>query len=137
MNDWITAIILILSAPFMLLAAIGMLRMPDLYTRMSVATKAATLGAGGLLLAVAVNFSDLAHTTRAILAIVFLFMTQPVAAHMISRAGYFHGTPLWEHSVIDELSGNYDPDTHELSSKPVEERLKSQSALSERLDADV
>jgi multicomponent Na+:H+ antiporter subunit G len=119
-NDWITAIILILSAPFMLLAAIGMIRMPDLYTRMSVATKAATLGAGGLLLAVAVNFGDLAHTTRALLAITFLFLTQPVAAHMISRAGYFHGVPLWEHSVIDELSGAYDPVTHELSSKPIE-----------------
>lgn len=124
MTEWITAIILILSAPFMLLAAIGMLRMPDLYMRMSAATKAATLGAGGLLLAVAVFYGDLAHTTRALLAITFLFLTQPVAAHMISRAGYFHGAPLWEGTRIDELAGAYDPDTHILSSAPVKGKAR-------------
>lgn len=103
MNETISAVLILLGGCFMLLAGIGVLRMPDLFMRMQAATKAATLGAGCMLLAVAVYFNDLAVTTRALLVIAFVFLTAPVAAHVIARAAYSMGVPLWEKTLADEL----------------------------------
>jgi multicomponent Na+:H+ antiporter subunit G len=101
---------------FSLLAGVGILRMPDLYTRMSATTKAATLGVGSALLAVAVYFGELGVAARALAAVAFVFLTAPVAAHMIGRASYFVGVPLCSETVINELCGHYDLQTHELES---------------------
>jgi multicomponent Na+:H+ antiporter subunit G len=83
---------------------------------MQAATKASSLGVGLMLLAVAVHFADLAIATRALLIIVFIFLTAPVSAHMIGRAAYFVGVPPWKGMAIDELRGRYDPRTHALES---------------------
>jgi len=107
---------LFVGALFMLLAAVGVLRMPDLFTRMQASTKAATLGVGCILLGVTLHFDTLAVTTRALAVIAFVFLTAPVAAHMIARAAYFVGVPLWEGTVIDELRGHYNRETHTLGS---------------------
>jgi len=108
---------LILSgAVFMFLASLGLLRLPDLLTRMHATTKAATLGATLIMLAVALHFADVAMVTRAFAIIIFIMMTAPVAAHVIGRAGYFVGAKLWSGTVKDELRPNYDPLTHELKS---------------------
>jgi multicomponent Na+:H+ antiporter subunit G len=115
--EWLTALLLLIGAAFMLLAGIGIVRQPDLFTRMQAATKAATLGAICTLLAVAVYFSDLAITTRALLISLFIFLTAPVSAHLIARAAYFVGAPLWRGTVIDELQGQYDRRTHILGSE--------------------
>lgn len=103
MSSIVTAALLVLGSGFMLLAGIGVLRLPDLFMRMQAATKAATLGVGCMLLAVAVHFSDLAVTTRVVLVIAFVFLTAPVAAHVIARAAYSVGVPLWEGTFCDEL----------------------------------
>jgi len=103
MNDLIAAVLLIIGGLAMLLAGVGVLRMPDLFMRMQAATKAATLGAGCSLLAVAAHFGELGVTTRALLIIAFLFLTAPVAAHVIARAAYATGVKLWEASVYDQL----------------------------------
>lgn len=92
--------------------------MPDLFTRLQVSTKASTLGVGCTLLAVAIYFGELGIIVRALAAIAFFFITIPVAAHMIARAAYFVGVPLWEGTVVDELQGRYDPNTHILESPP-------------------
>ena len=106
---------------FILLAAIGVVRMPDFYLRVSVTTKAATLGIGLILISAAIYFGDISVTSRVVAIIFFLFLTAPVAAHMIGRASYFIGTEMWEKSVIDELEGKYEKDTHILSSDSDEE----------------
>jgi len=111
--------LMLVGAAFLLLAAIGIVRMPDLFTRMQAATKAATLGVSCIMLSVALHFGELGVVTRALLAIAFFFLTAPVAAHMIGRAAYFVGVPLWEGTLRDELRGRYDPRTHELSGGPV------------------
>lgn len=103
-------------AIFMLLAALGILRLPDLLTRMHATTKAATLGATLIMLAVALHFAQVAVVARALGVILFIMMTAPVAAHVIGRAGYFVGAKLWSGTVKDELRPNYDPLTHELKS---------------------
>jgi multicomponent Na+:H+ antiporter subunit G len=100
---------------FMLLAGVGILRMPDLYMRISATTKAATLGVGLTLLAVAIYFNELGITSRALATIVFIFLTAPVAGHMIARASYFLGVPLWKRTIADELRGRYDEQTHILA----------------------
>lgn len=117
MTEAITAFLLIAGAGFMLLAAIGLLRMPDLFSRMQAATKTSTLGAGSMFLAVAVFYGSLGIVSRALLVIAFLFLTLPVSAHMIARAAYFVGVPLWKGTVVDELDGAYNPVTHELEGR--------------------
>ncbi|MDW8098162.1 MAG: monovalent cation/H(+) antiporter subunit G [Anaerolineae bacterium] len=116
MREVISGILILIGAVFSLLAGVGILRMPDLYTRMSATTKVATLGVGSTLLAVTVYFGELDVATRALATIAFVFLTAPVAAHMIGRAAYFTGVPLWKGTVVDELRGHYDLRTHELES---------------------
>jgi len=95
--------------------------MPDLYLRISVTTKAATLGVGLLLLGTALYFGQVSITTRAIAIILFLLLTAPVGAHLIGRASYFIGLPLWKNSVIDDLKGKYNKVTHELEGEKKDE----------------
>jgi multicomponent Na+:H+ antiporter subunit G len=118
MQELISAILMVIGALFMLLAGIGIVRMPDLFLRMSATTKAATLGVSSLLLAMAVYFGELGITSRAVATIVFLLLTAPVAAHMIGRAAYLGGIPLCKETVVDDLSGRYDQGTHTLDSHP-------------------
>jgi multicomponent Na+:H+ antiporter subunit G len=118
MTEVLSTVLLLIGAAFLLLAALGLVRMPDLFTRMSAATKGTTLGVGCMLLAVGVYFPGLGITTRALAAIGFFFVTAPVAAHMIARAAYFVGVPLWSGTVRDELRGRYDPLTHTLEPGP-------------------
>ena len=116
MTELITALFLLVGGSFTLLAAVGSLRMPDLFTRMQAATKGSTLGVGCLLAAVAVYFGELGVVTRALAGVAFILLTAPVAAHMIGRAAYFISVPLWHGTIVDELRGRYEPDTHRLSS---------------------
>jgi multicomponent Na+:H+ antiporter subunit G len=113
----LSSVLLVLGAAFMLLAAVGLVRMPDLFTRVQATAKAATLGAGLMMLAVAVHFGELGVTTRALTVIVFLFLTAPVAAHVMGRAAYLIGVPMWK-TERDDLRGRYDIETHDLSSEP-------------------
>ena len=121
MSEVVATALLLIGASFLLLASVGLLQMPDLFTRMSAATKGTTLGVGCMLLAVGVYFPGLGITTRALAGIGFFFITAPVAAHMIGRAAYFVGVPLWEGTVRDDLRGRYDPVTHALERGPREE----------------
>ena len=117
----LVAALVVTGTAFILLASIGVVRMPDVYMRMQVSTKGASLGAGCLLLAVPVFFGDAAVGVRALLIIVFIFLTTPISAHMLARAAYMVGVPLWEGSVVDELAGRYDRQTGELASPDEEE----------------
>lgn len=115
MMEIISGVLLLAGSLFILLSAIGVLRMPDLFTRMSATTKASTLGVGFTLIGTALFWGDLGIATRAVAIILFLFLTAPVAAHIIGRAAYFDRVPLWDQTHIDELRGRYDQDSHRLS----------------------
>lgn len=104
----IAALLLLSGSMFMLVAAIGALRLPDFYTRMHAITKAGTLGVGLVLIGIATFFGDLSVTTRAIAVFAFLLFTAPVAAHMIGRAGYLDQVPLWKGTLVDQLQEHYD-----------------------------
>ena len=116
MIDVIIAILATMGALFVLLAGIGIVRMPDLFLRISVTTKAATLGIGLLLACAAMYFYDAGVTSRAFAIVFFLLLTAPVGAHLIGRASYFMGVPLWKKTKYNELKGMYDEVTHECKS---------------------
>lgn len=103
MRDTLVALLLGGGAFFTLVAAIGVVRMPDIYIRLSAASKASTLGAGLILTTVALFFDSAAVTGKVVAIIAFTLLTAPVAAHMLGRAAYFSGVPLWEKTVRDEL----------------------------------
>ena len=106
MTELVTAILMVAGGLFAFAAALGVLRLPDIFIRMHASTKAGTLGCGLILAAVAVHFGETGIVARAIAAIVFVMLTAPVAAHMIGRAAYRTGVPLWQGTVIDELAGS-------------------------------
>lgn len=107
--EWIAAALLLAGSLLMLLSAIGLLRMPDLYNRLSAASKATSLGAILLLAGFAVVQPDVSVVGRAFATIVFVLVTVPVASHAIARAGYRDGVPLWKHSTVDEWEDRLAP----------------------------
>jgi multicomponent Na+:H+ antiporter subunit G len=103
----ISTLLITIGTFFILMAGLGLVRMPDLFLRMSASTKAATLGVGCTLLGVALYFGDFATFIRAGAIIIFLLLTAPVAAHLIGRAAYQDGVPLWEETRFDDLRRHY------------------------------
>jgi multicomponent Na+:H+ antiporter subunit G len=88
----------------MLVASVGLLRMPDLLTRMHASSKAGTLGAALVLAGVALRSGRVSVVLEVLLIVLFLFLTAPVAAHMIARAAYCSGVRLSAETVVDELA---------------------------------
>jgi multicomponent Na+:H+ antiporter subunit G len=104
----LAGLLLLGGGAFSLISALGVLRLPDVLIRMHASSKAGTVGAGMILLAVAVLYGGGEIVARAIAAIFFLLLTVPVASHMIGRAAYVTGVKLWSGTVIDELRERYD-----------------------------
>jgi len=104
-SQWISATFVLVGTFFSVFAAIGMIRMPDLYTRSHAATKSATLGVLCTLLGAFMYFwlSGGLISIRLLLGIFFVFLTAPVAGHLIGRAAYRSGVELAEESVQDGL----------------------------------
>lgn len=96
---------ILIGAFLVLVAAFGVLRMPDVYTRNHAASKAATLGVMSILFGTFLYFYALEEhfNSRVLLGIVFLFMTSPVSGHLINRAAYYSGVKMWDKSVRDDL----------------------------------
>ncbi len=124
MSDILIMIFSTAGALFILVAAIGFVRMPDFYTRLSVTVKAATMGAGLILVAVAIYFTEFSITTKAFAVIFFLFLTAPVSGHMICRSAYISGAKLWKDSVADDIKGKYNHETGDLESGGDDEENK-------------
>lgn len=120
MTDILIMILSTLGAIFILIASLGIYRMPDFYSRLSVTVKAATVGIGFILGAVALHFSDFSITTKVFAIIFFLFITSPVAAFLITRTAYMNGTKLWDKTLFDDLKDKNKP-------KAEQEQKKSDS----------
>jgi multicomponent Na+:H+ antiporter subunit G len=96
------ALLLVTGAVFMLLAALGLLRLPDTYLRLSATSKGATLGATCLLLGSALHLAEAGLAARAVATVVFLFLTAPIGGHMIGRAAGRAGVPFFGPTRRDE-----------------------------------
>lgn len=104
-SKFFVALLVLLGALLSLLTAFGLLRLPDIYTRSHAATKSATLGVICILSGTFIYFWSVEGiiNTRLILGIIFVFITAPVAGHLICRAAYRTRVPLWERSIQDDL----------------------------------
>ncbi|MDP2873432.1 MAG: monovalent cation/H(+) antiporter subunit G [Bacillota bacterium] len=91
MRELVAALLLVAGTFFLLAGTIGILRMPDVYTRMHVAAKSDSLGAGLWLLGLAVVTSDPTTVVKLIFLVVFIWITSPTAAHCMARAAYRSG----------------------------------------------
>ncbi|WP_150271216.1 monovalent cation/H(+) antiporter subunit G [Paenibacillus tepidiphilus] len=104
-GELISSILVVCGAIFCGISAFGLIRLPDVYLRSHAATKSATFGVlcllgGGFLYFL---FKDGAVNVKLLLAILFVFITSPVAGHLNGRAAYRSGVPLWKGSVRDDL----------------------------------
>jgi len=88
MGEIIVAAFLMVGSFFVLVGAVGLARLPDFFMRLHAPTKATTLGVGGMLLASMAHFLALGvPSVQELLITLFLFITAPVSAHMLARAG--------------------------------------------------
>lgn len=101
--ETVISVLLVLGSVWVLIAALGIVRMPDVFTRIQVVTKATTFGLGMIMLATAFFFGWSGESSRAVLAVIFIFITSPVAAHMLSRTAYRRKeVELWDKTEKDE-----------------------------------
>lgn len=89
------------------LAALGVLRFPDVYTRLHAASKAGPLGAGLILLAVGLASADWSIAIRCLLGFLFLVLTSPVSAHLLARAALRAGIAPDPETSIVEYDSNH------------------------------
>jgi len=94
---------LVLGTVLMVLGALGLVRMPDVFTRIQASSKSSTLGVAAAFLAVALHFGELRVTSQSLGVIVFAFISVPVGAHMITRAAHAAGCALWPPGAHDDL----------------------------------
>lgn len=98
-----SAVVIIIGVLFVVIAAIGLVRLPDFYIRVSAITKAATVGVACIMIGVAIYSNEIGVALKALTICIFLLITSPIAAHIIGRAAYEDGVPLWKKTKIDEF----------------------------------
>lgn len=82
---------------------LGILRMPDVYTRIQCSSKIITLGALPLLIGLVVAKGPVTtYGSRALIVAGLLLLVNPAAAHALARAAYKTGVPMWRGAVVDE-----------------------------------
>lgn len=86
MTDILIGVFLLLGGFFALIAAVGVIRLPDVLTRMHASTKAGVLGSSLILIGCAIFLHETDITARVVATILFLMLTTPIGAHMIGRA---------------------------------------------------
>jgi len=101
--DVLSAVLLLSGVAFSVVAGLGLLRLPDVFSRMHAATKPSTLGLALILSGAALRVEDRGDAATLLLVGVFQFVTVPVGAHMIGRSSYRAGTGALDDLVVDEL----------------------------------
>lgn len=99
----IASLLLLAGSAFAAVAALGILRLPDIYTRMHAASKAGSVGSAMLLIALALTADETPVVLRALAAVAFFLLTAPISAHLLAKASYSVGYRMWEGSVLDEM----------------------------------
>lgn len=121
MSEIVISIFLLIGTFFIFSGSLGMIRFRDVYSRLHASTKSATLGVSGVLIAPLLFFFFKNGTVDGslVLGIVFVLLTSPVGGHLISRAAYHTGVPLWQKNTEDQLKQHIE----------IKRRLKDSSKL--------
>ncbi|WP_407269519.1 monovalent cation/H(+) antiporter subunit G [Radiobacillus sp. PE A8.2] len=108
--DIVIILCLLIGTFFIFSSSIGLIRFPDVYTRLHAATKASTLGVSGVMIG-AFIFLYIEHgivSGKLILGIIFVLLTAPVSGHMISRSAHRIGIKPWSNKYTkDDLAEAY------------------------------
>jgi multicomponent Na+:H+ antiporter subunit G len=90
---------------FSISGAVGILRMPDLYTRIQCSSKTITMGALPVLVALVVGEGPISpYGSHALLVAVLLLVVNPLASHALARAAYRSGVPMWKGAKLDQVA---------------------------------
>ncbi|WP_136690125.1 monovalent cation/H(+) antiporter subunit G [Halorhabdus amylolytica] len=95
LHTGIIGFLIVLGVFFLLIGTFGLIRLPDVYNRMHATSKATTLGAASLFLAGFASFGPRGAGLTSLVGILFLFLTVPTGAHMISRSAQKMGVPFF------------------------------------------
>lgn len=104
LNEILSSVFIIIGVFFMLVASIGMIRLPDFYIRISAITKTSTIGLGFVLLGVSVYFNTLEVVLKALGVIFFIVLTSPASAHITAKAATFIKIPFWEKTDLKDYN---------------------------------
>lgn len=99
----ISSFFILAGVTFIVLSSIGLLRLPDFYIRISVITKAITLGITLILLGIGIYFNDLVISSKVLTIISFMVITSPVSAHIIARAAIKKKVPFWKKTILKDF----------------------------------
>ena len=103
MRDAFTVALCVVGLFFSLSGVVGILRMPDVYTRIQCSSKTITMGALPVLIALVVGEGPLTnYGGRALLVAVLLLVVNPASSHALARAAYKAGVPMWRGAVVDQ-----------------------------------
>lgn len=103
MRSIVVVVLVVIGLTVTTSGVVGVLRMPDVYSRIQCSSKAITLGALPLLLALAVAQGLVtSYGSRALFVAALLLVVNPAASHALSRAAYKTGVPMWRGAVADE-----------------------------------
>ena len=91
----VVALLIVVGSAFLTVGTVGILRLPDVYNRMHASSKATTLGAASIFLAATVYFGPSGRGLTSLVGILFLFLTAPTGAHMISRSAQKMGVEFF------------------------------------------
>lgn len=108
MIEIIFLVFIVVGITFDLFGCIGLIRLPDVYNRLQASTKCVTLGTCSILFGVFIKFGFTAAGVKALLCILFLLLTSPVAAHALARGAHKSGIKMWDKSVCDKYSDDKD-----------------------------
>ncbi len=98
---FLSNILIFSGSTFIFIAALGIIRMPDLFMRMHAATKAGTLGTGLLLTGTAIHFLSRNVCIEIALTVFFLILTAPVVSHLIGKVAWHKGTKIYPGTKIN------------------------------------
>jgi multicomponent Na+:H+ antiporter subunit G len=103
-TEGIGAALVGLGVAFDVVGCLGLLRLPDLYSRMQAATKCVALGTLLIVAGAVLTAGSPAVLAKGALCLIFLVLTSPTGSHALARAAHRSGTPLWEGSLLDRLA---------------------------------
>jgi len=103
-RDIVIVLLILVGCGFMLVSAIGIVRLPDVFARMHAAGKASTVGVSALLLAAGLFFYDEFLMLRMLALIALVFATAPIATTAMARAAYRAGPRQRKHLHYDEMA---------------------------------
>jgi multicomponent Na+:H+ antiporter subunit G len=122
-NETIGYIFIFIGCLFDFFGVLGLLRLPDVYNRLQAATKCVTFGSAGILFGIFLIYGFTNFGVKALIGIVFIFLTSPAATHAIARAAHISKIKLADSTIVDKYAEDHELLDIEESESSVEKEL--------------